>query len=103
MRHQSETYPVRVTLNGVEKNSEYTWRFVLKDGIDEHVVDLIPGEPMMITQQYDRIEMEKIRMEEAITETRMLPGYPNPFNYSAIYQFQLYVSVTYKIVIYNFI
>src|SRR5690625_1222234 len=34
IRLQSEAYPVRVTLHGVEKNSEYTWRFVLKDGID---------------------------------------------------------------------
>src|SRR5690625_3095513 len=101
IRLQSETYPVRVTLHGVEKNSEYTWRFVLKDGIDEHVVDLIPGEPMMITQQYDRIEMVKIRMEEAITETRMLPGYPNPFNPAAIIQYQLKVSGDIKIEVYD--
>src|SRR5690625_6160690 len=56
---------------------------------------------MMITQQYDRIEMVKIRMEEAITETRMLPGYPNPFNPAAIIQYQLKVSGDIRIEVYD--
>ena len=40
-------------------------------------------------------------MEEAITETRMLPGYPNPFNPAAIIQYQLKVSGDIKIEVYD--
>ncbi|MCC5941835.1 MAG: BspA family leucine-rich repeat surface protein [Balneolaceae bacterium] len=86
---RSNDFPVSVSLHGLDDNSEHTWRFRMSYGTNEHTADLFPGKPIQLLREYDRIEVMKIRMDEAITENRLLPNYPNPFNPATTINYQL--------------
>ncbi|MCC5908224.1 MAG: BspA family leucine-rich repeat surface protein, partial [Balneolaceae bacterium] len=86
---RSNEFPVTVSLHGLDEYSAYTWRFRMSNGNDEYTADILPGKPIQLLREYDRIEMMRIRMDEAITENRLLPNYPNPFNPATTISYQI--------------
>jgi len=98
---QSSSYPVQVTLSGDDRNPDFIWRMVLQQNGEEQILNLFPGQPTLITKPFEHIELQKIHADDMITEHRLLPNYPNPFNPSTTIQYQLREQVHVSIDVYD--
>jgi surface protein len=101
IRIQSDYYPVTVRVQGSDANQESAWRFIMQSKDEEKTVDLLPGQPFQIAKEYDRIEIIKVGMDEVITEHKLLPNFPNPFNPATTIQYQVLEQVHVQIEIFD--
>jgi len=76
----AKNYPVQVELADENTESPYAYRIIMKNDGDERSVDLIPGRVQIIDKEYDSIELVRIQSDEIVSEHRLMPNYPNPFN-----------------------
>jgi uncharacterized protein YjdB len=76
----TENYPVRVEMDDEFTESPYAYRIIMKSDDSERSIDLVPGKVQVIDKEYDVIEIIKIHSDEMISEHRLMPNYPNPFN-----------------------
>ena len=94
-------YPVQVTLSDGSENPDFVWRIILQKNGEEQILNLLPGQPTLITKPYDNVELHKVHADDVITEHKLLPNYPNPFNPSTTIQYQLREQVHVSIDVYD--
>ena len=98
---QAAEYPVQVSVHGVDSDSEYVWRLILQNSNEEQILDLFPGKTALISKPYDRIEVLKVHVDDIITEHKILPNYPNPFNPSTTLRYQVREQTHVSIEVYD--
>jgi hypothetical protein len=98
---QSSRYPVQVTLSDKNMSPDFVWRMVLQQNGEEQILNLHPEKPAFIAKPFENIELQKIHSDEIITEHKLLPNYPNPFNPSTTIQYQLREQVHISIDVYD--
>lgn len=95
-------YPVTVEMNYTEEvSSEYAYRLTVVKGDSKRFLDLLPGEIHQISEAPDEWEITKIHVDDLITEPKLLPNYPNPFNPVTTIQYQVQGSAHVKIEVYD--
>jgi len=98
---QSSNYPIQVTLSGGDRDPDFIWRMVLQQNGEEQILNLFPGQPALITKPFEHVELQKFHSDDMITEHKLLPNYPNPFNPSTTIQYQLREQVHVSIDVYD--
>lgn len=89
---KSSYYPVTVHLEGEsELNNNRVVRFRLVYETREHTAELRAGQTLMIHEEPEFIEItiESASGTGLISESKLLPNYPNPFNPATTIQYQL--------------
>lgn len=100
---RSIQYPVHVEVEGLEDNFEYAYRLTVENEGTQRAIDLVPGQTNTLTEEYDYMRLEKIHVDELITEHRLMPNYPNPFNPATTIHYQLREQSEVRIEVYDII
>ncbi len=77
---QSSQYPVKMELMNSSNDSGYIYRLTVMNNDSRRTIDLMPGTPQVISEEYDSYQLSRVRSDEMITEHKLFPNYPNPFN-----------------------
>ena len=97
----SSDYPVGVTAEtGADEDHIYRIIAVDAGGGMEHI-NLLPGQKQLISREYASLTLERIHKDDAILETAMDPGYPNPFNPAANIRYQLAQQADVRVNVYD--
>ncbi|MEX0662974.1 MAG: right-handed parallel beta-helix repeat-containing protein [Balneolaceae bacterium] len=100
---RSVNFPVHVEVEGLEENFEYAYRLTVEKEGEQRAIDLVPGQPNVLSEEYDYISLEKIHVDELITEHKLMPNYPNPFNPTTTIHYQVREQSDVKIEVYDVI
>jgi hypothetical protein len=103
----ASSFPVSLSISG--ESEQVTGKIIQLHGSARGEIDLfqlLPGEEIFITREYDSFILDLIENEElfaAIEETGIEPVYPNPFNSQATIRYQLARQVNVKLELYDVI
>jgi hypothetical protein len=89
IRIQASEYPVRAEVKGLDEEENFIYRLILGKKGKKRSIDLIPGQVNEIGTDYDTIYLTKVDTDELITEHKLYPNYPNPFNPETTIQYQV--------------
>lgn len=96
-------YPVTVEMSETDEVSDFAYRLTVRNGSSERFIDLLPGQTHMIREEPEEWELTKVHMSDIISEPKLLPNYPNPFNPVTTIEYQVQGSAHIKIEVYDVI
>ena len=68
-------------LSSFSRGSDVVYKITLYRNGQSESIELMEGESFLIADPYDRMELERSKIDsEIVKQTELLPSYPNPFN-----------------------
>lgn len=77
---EASQFPVKMRLMNFSNESGFIYRLTVTNDDQRRTIDLMPGKPQIISEEYDSYQLSRVRSDEMITEHKLFPNYPNPFN-----------------------